>query len=181
MQPGLPERQTHDYHRHGTTTLFAALRVLYGVVIGECHARQRAREPVQCLRRLDGDTDQTLALHLILDNASAHTSAATKRWLARHPRVHVHFTPTSSSWLNLVERWFAEITRERIRRGTFDGGPGVRRHRLTHGATAIHDRNGGRHGDLRRGDRGIGGGPTVGYVGAAPRSDASRIQRDWWG
>ena len=125
LQPGRPERQTHDYHRHGTTTLFAALRVLDGVVIGECHARQRAREFVQFLRRLDRDTDARLDLHLILDNASAHKSAATKRWLARHPRFHVHFTPTSSSWLNLVERWFAEITRQRIRRGTFENVPAL--------------------------------------------------------
>ena len=125
LQPGLPERQTHDYHRHGTTTLFAALRVLDGVVIGECHARQRAREFVKFLRRLDRDTDSTLDLHLILDNASAHKSATTKRWLARHPRFHVHFTPTSSSWLNLVERWFAEITRQRIRRGTFENVPAL--------------------------------------------------------
>jgi transposase len=125
LQPGLPERQTHDYHRHGTTTLFAALRVLDGIVIGECRARQRAREFVQFLRRLERDTAPGLDLHLILDNASAHKSAATKRWLARHPRVHVHFTPTSSSWLNLVERWFAEITRQRIRRGTFESVPAL--------------------------------------------------------
>ena len=125
LQRGLPERQTHDYRRHGTTTLFAALRVLDGVVIGECHARQRAQEFVRFLRRLDAETDATLDLHLILDNASAHKSAAVKRWLARHPRVHVHFTPTSSSWLNLVERWFAEITRQRIRRGTFESVPAL--------------------------------------------------------
>lgn len=131
LQPGLPERQTHDYRRHGTTTLFAALRVLDGVVIGECRARQRAREFVAFLKRLDAVTDPAMALHLILDNASAHKSATTQRWLARHPRFHVHFTPTSSSWLNLVERWFAEITRKRIRRGTFDSVPALQ--------TAIHD------------------------------------------
>lgn len=125
LQPGLPERQTHDYRRHGTTTLFAALRVLDGVVIGECHARQRAKEFVQFLKRLERETDPALDLHLILDNASAHKSAATRRWLARHPRFHVHFTPTSSSWLNLVERWFAEITRQRIRRGTFESVPAL--------------------------------------------------------
>jgi transposase/transposase-like protein len=125
LQPGLPARQTHDYRRHGTTTLFAALRVLDGVVIGECHARQRAKEFVQFLRRLDAKTDATLDLHLILDNASAHKSAAAKRWLARHPRFHVHFTPTASSWLNLVERWFGEITRQRIRRGTFESVPAL--------------------------------------------------------
>lgn len=120
LQPGLPERQTHDYRRHGTTTLFAALRVLDGVVIGDCYARQRAQEFVKFLKHLDAVTDPTLALHLVLDNASAHKSKTTRRWLARHPRFHVHFIPTSSSWLNLVERWFAEITRQRIRRGAFE-------------------------------------------------------------
>jgi transposase len=125
LQPGLPERQTHDYQRHGTTTLYAALRVLDGVVIGECHARQRAREFVKFLKRLDTTTDPTLALHLIIDNASAHKSRVARRWLARHPRVHLHFIPTSSSWLNLVERWFAEITRQRIRRGTFESVPAL--------------------------------------------------------
>lgn len=120
LQPGLPERQTHDYRRHGTATLFAAMRVLDGVVVGECYARQRAIEFVRFLTRLEAETDPTLDLHVILDNASAHKSAKVQRWLKRHPRVHFHFTPTSSSWLNLVERWFAEITRQRIRRGTFD-------------------------------------------------------------
>jgi transposase len=125
LQPGLPERQTHDYRRHGTTTLFAALRILDGVVIGECRARQRAKDFVQFLKRLDAETPGTLDLHLILDNASTHKSATVKRWLARHPRFHFHFTPTSSSWLNLVERWFAEITRQRIRRGTFESVPAL--------------------------------------------------------
>jgi transposase len=125
LQPGLPERQTHDYRRHGTTTLFAALRVLDGVVVGECYARQRAKEFVRFLKRLDAETDPTLALHLVLDNASAHRSATVHRWLARHPRCHLHFIPTSSSWLNLVERWFAEITRQRIRRGTFESVPAL--------------------------------------------------------
>lgn len=125
LQPGLPERQTHDYRRHGTTTLYAALRVLDGVVIGECHARQRAREFVTFLKRLDAATDPNVSLHLIVDNASAHKSRAVRRWLARHPRFHLHFIPTSSSWLNLVERWFAEITRQRIRRGTFDSVPAL--------------------------------------------------------
>jgi transposase len=120
LQPGLPERQTHDYRRHGTATLFAAMRVLDGVVIGECYARQRAKEFVRFLRRLEAETDPALDLHVILDNASAHKSATVQRWLKRHRRVHFHFTPTSSSWLNLIERWFAEITRQRIRRGTFE-------------------------------------------------------------
>ena len=125
LQPGLPERQTHDYRRHGTTTLYAALRVLDGVVIGECHARQRAREFVKFLKRLDAETDPTVALHLIVDNASAHKSVTARRWLARHSRIHLHIVPTSSSWLNLVERWFAEITRQRIRRGTFESAPAL--------------------------------------------------------
>jgi len=125
LQPGLPERQTHDYRRHGTTTLFAALRVLDGVVIGNCYARQRAQEFVRFLKRLDTETDPTVDLHLILDNASAHKSAAATRWVRRHPRIHLHFIPTSSSWLNLVERWFAEITRQRIRRGTFESAPAL--------------------------------------------------------
>jgi len=125
MQPHVPERQTHDYIRHGTTTLFAALRVLDGVVIGECHARHRAKEFIAFLKRLDRETPADLALHLIVDNSSTHKSPPVRRWLARHPRVHLHFTPTSSSWLNLVERWFAEITRTRLRRGTFESVPAL--------------------------------------------------------
>ena len=125
LQPGRPERQTHDYRRHGTTTLSAALRVLDGVVIGEGPARQRAHEFVTFLKRLDTATDPTVALHLIVDNASAHKSRAAGRWLARHPRFHLHCIPTSSAWLNLVERWFAEITRQRIRRGTFESVPAL--------------------------------------------------------
>ena len=119
LRPGVPERQTHDYVRHGTTTLYAALRVLDGVVIGECRRRHRSQEFIQFLRRLERATPPDQALHLILDNLSAHKSPHVRRWLTRHPRVHFHFVPTSSSWLNLVERWFAEITRTRLRRGTF--------------------------------------------------------------
>ncbi len=127
LGPGVPERQTHDYIRHGTTTLYAALRVLDGVVIGECHRRHRSQEFVQFLRRLDRATPPHLSLHLILDNLSAHKSPTVRRWLARHPRVHFHFVPTSSSWLNLVERWFLDITRVRIRRGTFTSVPALER------------------------------------------------------
>lgn len=127
LQPHVPERQTHDYIRHGTTTLFAALRLLDGVVIGECHARHRAKEFITFLKRLDRETATGLDLHLIVDNASTHKSPPVRRWLARHPRVHLHFTPTSSSWLNLVERWFAEITRTRLRRGTFESVPALLR------------------------------------------------------
>lgn len=127
LQPHLPERQTHDYIRHGTTTLFAALRLLDGVVVGECHARHRSKEFITFLKRLDRETPVGLALHLIVDNSSTHKSPPVRRWLARHPRVHLHFTPTSSSWLNLVERWFAEITRTRLRRGTFESLPALLR------------------------------------------------------
>ena len=131
LRPGVPERQTHDYVRYGTTTLYAALRVLDGVVIGECRRRHRSQEFVQFLRRLDRATPPDQPLHLILDNLSAHKSPQVRRWLTRHPRVHFHFVPTSSSWLNLVERWFAEITRTRLRRGTFTSVPALER--------AIHD------------------------------------------
>lgn len=127
LQPGVPERQTHDYRRHGTTTLYAALRLLDGVVIGECRRRHRSQEFVKFLRRLDRATPPDHQLHLILDNLSAHKSPTVRRWLARHPRVHFHFVPTSSSWLNLVERWFLEITRTRIRRGTFTSVPALER------------------------------------------------------
>lgn len=127
LRPGVPERQTHDYVRHGTTTLYAALRVLDGVVIGECRRRHRSREFVAFLRRLDRATPRRQQLHVILDNLSAHKSPPVRRWLARHPRVQFHFVPTSSSWLNLVERWFLEITRRRIRRGTFTSVPTLER------------------------------------------------------
>src|SRR6476659_4613498 len=127
LQPHVPERQTHDYIRHGTTTLFAALRLLDGVVIGECHARHRSKEFIAFLKRLDRETAADLDLHLIVDNSSTHKSPPVHRWLRRHPRVHFHFTPTSSSWLNLVERWFAEITRTRLRRGTFESLPALLR------------------------------------------------------
>jgi transposase len=124
-QPGLPMKKgrcgtmTHDYKRNGTTTLFAALSMLDGKVIGECMARHRSQEFIRFLRRIDRETPPALDLHVILDNLSAHKSPAVKKWLARHQRFHFHFTPTSSSWLNLVERWFGEITRKRIRRGVF--------------------------------------------------------------
>jgi transposase len=119
LRPGLAARQTHDYTRHGTTTLYAALSLLDGTVIGECLPRHRSREFIRFLRRLDRETPAEVTLHLIVDNASTHKSPPVQRWLRRHPRFHLHFTPTSSSWLNLVERWFREITQQRIRRGTF--------------------------------------------------------------
>ncbi len=119
LRPGLPERQTHDYQRHGTTTLFAALNVLDGTVIGQCHQRHRHQEFLRFLERIDGAVDPDLEIHLVLDNYGTHKHPAVKKWLSERTRYHLHFTPTSSSWLNQVERWFAEITRKRIRRGTF--------------------------------------------------------------
>lgn len=119
LRPGLPERQTHDYERHGTTTLFAALNVLEGTIIAECRPRHRHQEFLRFLNRVDGSVEPSLEIHLVLDNYGTHKHPEVKKWLAAHPRYHTHFTPTSSSWLNQVERWFAEITRRRIRRGTF--------------------------------------------------------------
>jgi len=124
-QPGLPMKKgrcgtvTHDYKRHGTTTLFAALNVLEGTVIGGCMSRHRHQEFLKFLRKLDRETPGDLALHLILDNYSAHKHDAVGRWLNQHRRFQLDYTPTSSSWLNLVERWFREITEKRIRRSSF--------------------------------------------------------------
>jgi transposase len=124
-QPGLPMKRgragtmTHDYKRHGTTTLFAALNVLTGDVIGECMPRHRHDEFLAFLKTIDRETPRDLDLHLIVDNYATHKHAAVERWLIRHPRVHLHFTPTSASWLNLVERFFGELTQKRIRRGVF--------------------------------------------------------------
>jgi transposase len=123
LRPGIPARQTHDYKRHGTTTLFAALSLLDGRVIGECLPRQRSREFIRFLAKIDRETPADLDLHLIVDNSNTHKSPPVKRWLRRQPRIHLHFIPTSSSWLNMVERWFGEITRKRIRRGTFRSVP----------------------------------------------------------
>ena len=124
-QPGLPMKKgrcgtmTHDYKRNGTTTLFAALNMLDGTVIGECMPRHRHREFLRFLKTIDQRTLPNLDLHLIVDNYATHKTPAVKRWLKRHARFHLHFTPTSGSWLNMVERFFAEITRKRIRRGVF--------------------------------------------------------------
>jgi len=121
LRPGLPERQTHDYQRYGTTTLFAAFNILNGKVIGHCLPRHRGREFVQFLRQLEKEIPPELDIHLIVDNYSTHKSAVVQRWLKpkKRRRFHLHFTPTSSSWLNQVERWFALITERMIRRGTF--------------------------------------------------------------
>ena len=124
-QPGLPMKKgraatmTHDYKRHGTTTLFAALDVKTGIVIGECQPRHRAKEFIRFLRKIDRTVKKALDLHLIVDNYGTHKTAQVQAWLAKHPRFKLHFIPTSSSWLNLVERFFAQITDKRIRRGVF--------------------------------------------------------------
>jgi transposase len=117
MRPGQVERRTHDYARHGTTSLFAALDVKTGTVIGECHRRHRSMEFRKFLDTIDQAVPQPLDVHLILDNYGTHKTAAIRRWLAKRPRFHVHFTPTSASWINLVERWFAALTEKQIRRG----------------------------------------------------------------
>ena len=117
MRPGQIERRTHDYERHGTTSLFAALEMASGQVIGECHRRHRAREFRQFLDTVDAATPAELDVHLILDNYGTHKTPLIQRWLVRHPRYHLHFTPTGSSWINLVERWFATLTERQLRRG----------------------------------------------------------------
>jgi len=117
MQPGLPERATHDYKRHGTSSLYAALDVSSGQVIGSLHSRHRAIEFKQFLQRIDAAVPADLDVHVILDNSSTHKTPAIQKWLTAHPRFVLHFTPTSSSWLNLVERWFAELTNKKLRRG----------------------------------------------------------------
>ncbi len=119
LREGVPERQTHNYRRNGATDLFAALNVAEGTVIGECHKRHRAKEFLAFLRTLDRSTPPELDLHLTLDNLATHKTARVKRWVLRHPRFHFHFVPTSSSWLNQVERWFNDLTQRRIRRGTY--------------------------------------------------------------
>ena len=133
LRPGLPERQTHDYERHGTTTLFAALNVLKGTVIGECQPRHRHQEFLRFLDRIDQSINAGLDIHLVLDNYGTHKHPEVKKWLATRPRYHVHFTPTSSSWLNQIERWFAEIMRKRIRRGNIP-----QRSRLDQGHPRLH-------------------------------------------
>ena len=119
MRPGIPARQTHDYTRHGTTTLFAALNMLDGTVIGDCMPRHRHQEFIRFLQTIDMKTPLDLDLHLIVDNYGTHKHPRVQRWLKRYPRFHLHFIPTSSSWLNLVERWFSDISTKRIRRGSF--------------------------------------------------------------
>lgn len=122
MRPGLPARMTHDYKRHGTTTLFAALEVASGKVHGRCYPRHRHGEYLAFLRSI-AKAYPRRDLHLILDNYGTHKHPKVKEWLEARPRVHFHFTPTSSSWLNLVERWFGLITDQAIQRGSFDSVP----------------------------------------------------------
>jgi transposase len=117
MTFGSPERRTHDYRRHGTTSLFAALDVATGKVIGECHRRHRSQEFLRFLETIDARVPPDLDIHLILDNYGTHKTPRVRRWFVRHPRFHVHFTPTSASWLNLVERWFALLSEKQIKRG----------------------------------------------------------------
>jgi transposase len=131
-QPGLPLKKgrcgtmTHDYQRNGTTTLFAALNVLDGKVMGECHGRHRHQEWLKFLRRLDGEFPPGLPLHLVMDNYGTHKEPHVQAWLKKHPRFVCHFVPTSSSWLNLVERWFRELTQKTIRRGSFGSVPDLK-------------------------------------------------------
>ena len=117
MLPGMPERRTHDYKRHGTTSLFAALDVATGFVIGKCYRRHRAREFLDFLKEIDRRAPEGLDLHIVMDNYATHKTAAVKAWLARRAHWHIHFTPTSASWINQVERWFAELTRKQLQRG----------------------------------------------------------------
>jgi hypothetical protein len=118
MAPGLPQRRTHDYMRHGTTTLFAALDIASGKVIGELHRRHRSKEFLQFLRTIEARVPAALDVHLVMDNYGTHKTPTVRAWFARHPRFHVHFIPTSSSWLNQVERWFATLSQRQIKRGT---------------------------------------------------------------
>jgi transposase len=127
MRPGLPERRSHDYMRHGVTSLFAALNVASGEVIGACHRRHRHQEFLRFMSRIDKEVPREFEVHLVLDNYGTHKHERVRRWFAAHPRFTLHFTPTSASWLNLVERFFAEITRRRIRRGTFTSVPSLER------------------------------------------------------
>lgn len=128
-QPGLPLKKgrantmTHDYVRHGTTTLFAALNVADGKVIGECQSRHRHQEWLKFLQLIDQQTPPERELHLILDNYATHKHPKVKAWLVKHPRFHLHFTPTSASWLNMVERFFRDLTTKRLRRGVFHSVP----------------------------------------------------------
>jgi len=130
-QPGLPLKKgrcgtmTHDYKRNGTTTLFAALSMLDGKIIGDCMPRHRHQEFIRFLKKIDSETPSNLQLNLIVDNYGTHKHPHVQSWLRRHPRFQLHFTPTSTSWLNMVERWFRELTQKQIRRGSFHNVPAL--------------------------------------------------------
>ena len=117
MMPGIPERRTHSYVRHGTTSLFAALDIASGFVIGKCYKRHRATEFLDFLKQIDRAVPDGLDVHIVMDNYATHKTAKVRAWLARRPHYHVHFTPTSASWINQIERWFAELTRKQLQRG----------------------------------------------------------------
>jgi transposase len=119
MRPGQAERRTHDYKRHGTTSLFAALDLKTSRVIGQLHRRHRSTEFRKFLDRIEAAVPSQLDVHIIADNYGTHKTALIRKWFAKRPRFHLHFTPTYGSWINLVERWFAELTNKRIRRGVF--------------------------------------------------------------
>lgn len=123
LAPGVPARQTHDYQRHGVTSLFAALDVASGITISSCYRRHRHQEFLRFLNLIEESVPADLDIHLVMDNYATHKVAKVKAWLARHPRFHVHFTPTSASWLNLVERLFAEVTERCVRRGSHTAVP----------------------------------------------------------
>jgi len=127
MDFGMPERQTHNYFRNGTLDLFAALNVATGEVIAKTKQQHRSKDFIDFLREIDRNVPSGLDVHVILDNLSAHKSPAVKRWLARHPRFHFHFTPTYSSWLNLVERFFGLLTDKALKRGSFTSVAALRR------------------------------------------------------
>ncbi len=125
MRPGQAERRTHDYYRHGTTSLFAALDIATGKVIGRCEQRHRHQEFLRFLKQIEQEVPAQLNVHLVLDNYGTHKAPRVAAWFKKHPRYHLHFTPTSGSWLNQVERWFAKITEQRIRRGAFKSVDGL--------------------------------------------------------
>lgn len=127
LRPGIPARQTHDYKRNGLTSLYAALEVNSGAVLGECRERHTGADFLQFMKLVVRRYPR-IELHVILDNSSTHKTADVRAWLAKHPRVHFHFTPTSASWLNLVEAWFSILTRISVRRGSFDSVKALIKH-----------------------------------------------------
>lgn len=127
MKPGKVERRSHDYYRHGTLSLFAALDVASGKVIGQCRSSHTHKDFLAFLRKIERQAPKELDIHMVLDNYATHKTPAVKRWLARRPRWHLHFIPTHSSWLKQIERWFAKITQDSIRRGVFRSVPHLKK------------------------------------------------------